>query len=79
MAKTISEAKSDKYHIMQLLKNQASIIDSTINVTKQDELQFISKLDDILNRINREKNEINKEFQQISNTLLVVLLSAQLC
>ena len=66
MSRTINQAKTEKGHILQLFKNQTSIIDSTINVIKQDETRTQESINEILKGINQETILLDKESQQIS-------------
>lgn len=58
----------------QLLKNQTSAINSTINIIKQDEMKTKGYLNKILQRINQQTYEIS----EISTTQLIGPLSTHL-
>lgn len=51
MADTITKVKSNEEHLLTLLKNQTSLIDSTINVIKRDEVSNSKRLKLIENYI----------------------------
>jgi len=52
MSATIKELKDNGHHLERLLKNQTSVIDSTINVMKQAQINTKAKFDELDKRIN---------------------------
>ena len=78
MSKTINQAKGEQDHIISLLKNQTSIIDSTINVIKRDEINTHQKIREILKMIDKHNNDIAEESAQFNNSQLFGLLSTHL-
>lgn len=78
MEKTINRGKEEKGHIVNLLKNQTSIIDATINILRQNEIDTKSRINEIQEKIKHIVNEIQKDDQQVSDTQLVGLLSSHL-
>ncbi|XP_073831613.1 uncharacterized protein [Musca autumnalis] len=78
ISKTINRAKNEHDHMSILLKNQTSIIDSTINIIKQDEISNQRKIQEISEMVDRIKNDVAKESSQLSNSQLVGLLSTYL-
>ncbi|XP_073841407.1 uncharacterized protein [Musca autumnalis] len=78
MSKTINRARNEQDHMTILLKNQTSIIDSTINIIKRDEISNQRKIQEISEMVDRIKNDDAKESSQLSNSQLVGLLSTYL-
>lgn len=74
MSDTIKRAKGETDYIVKLLKNQTSIIDSTVNIIKQDEFSTQEQLKEIVEKI----NVIAKEAKEASQIELLSLLATQL-
>jgi len=54
MSETIHQLRSNDNHLESLLKNQTSLIDSTINIMKKNQLSTKAKLDEIDRRLNSQ-------------------------
>ncbi|XP_058987951.1 uncharacterized protein LOC131806981 [Musca domestica] len=78
MSKTISKARIEHEHMTSLLKAQTSIVDSTINVIKQDEIGNQQKIQEISEMVEKINNDVAKESSQLKNSQLVGLLSTYL-
>ncbi|XP_037931052.1 uncharacterized protein LOC119665870 [Teleopsis dalmanni] len=63
---------------MQLIHNQTSIIDSTINIIKRDEVTMQSRVNHLQNEIDEFLNRIGTATEQIHVTQLLLSLSAEL-
>ncbi|XP_070069897.1 uncharacterized protein [Drosophila takahashii] len=77
MAKVINEVKSKEDVLMMLLKNQTSILDSTINIVRKSK----SSTDNRIRNLERQLATINKERGRYQGDLLqqaFVILTAQL-
>ena len=59
MSNTINAVKNNANHLKQLLMNQTSIVDATLNARKQDEENMKQKLNNMYNRLS-EKNKIKQ-------------------
>lgn len=59
MSKTIDVINKNEGHLLALIKNQTSIIDSTINVLKRDHSEAERKFKEIDNQVNQLINRIN--------------------
>ncbi|XP_073841172.1 uncharacterized protein [Musca autumnalis] len=81
MSDTITLIKEDENHMKQLLKNQTSIINSTLNIFKQDELQLKENFDSLdyqMNNIEKRLHENEQENHQFNLFQNMVSLSSQL-
>ncbi|XP_058978628.1 uncharacterized protein LOC131802429 [Musca domestica] len=78
MSKTISKARIEHEHMTSLLKAQTLIVDSTINVIKQDEIDNPQKIQEISEIVEKINNNDATESSQLKNSLLVGLLSTYL-
>nr|XP_043069540.1 uncharacterized protein LOC122322153 [Drosophila bipectinata] len=57
MSKTISKVQDNEDHVLELLQNQTSLVDSTINVVKRDEIAYAKRF----NLIESQMNAIIKD------------------
>lgn len=64
MTNTIESVKENEDHLHNLLKNQTSILDATINIIKQDEAAIKKKLDDL----DAQSSEILSRIHNIEET-----------
>ncbi|XP_037930984.1 uncharacterized protein LOC119665808 [Teleopsis dalmanni] len=89
MAQTIQQLKDNDGHLIHLLKNQTSILDSTINIMKKDR-QFaqstfeltVKRMTDLQNKIQKDEDEISllklyQLFTAIATQLLSVTTNVQ--
>lgn len=78
MEHTIRQAENGREHLYSLLRNQTSIIDSTINIIKDTELSLQSRLNETQDEIVRLENQIKEDQNQLRTTHLTTLLSSEL-
>lgn len=65
MANTIAQVKENEAHLISLLRNQTSIIDSTMNILKSDQLQVKKKFDQIDLQISQIYNKIHNVSEEL--------------
>uniref|UniRef100_T1PDA3 Envelope fusion protein n=1 Tax=Musca domestica TaxID=7370 RepID=T1PDA3_MUSDO len=78
MTVTIEKANEDKQHLLDLLKNQTSIIDSTINIIRKDEDTIQRNFGNIQVEMNLLANKVKKEEDVEKATQSIMFLTAQL-
>ncbi|XP_075150793.1 uncharacterized protein LOC142224900 [Haematobia irritans] len=78
MDNTIQRAETDRSHLTSLLHNQTSIIDSTLNIIKEDELSLKTRIYEVQTTISTIHNQVveDKAQQRIAHT--VALLANEL-
>lgn len=64
MAQTISQVKENEAHLLNLLKNQTSIIDSTINILKSDQEKVKKKFDQIDSQLSEIYNKVRNDGEE---------------
>lgn len=80
MSETIRQLKSDDNHLDKLIKNQTSLIDSTINIMKQTQLNTKAKFDEIDKRISKllYGHALDSPLSEIHLTSAILTLTVQL-
>ncbi|XP_037959252.1 uncharacterized protein LOC119688653 [Teleopsis dalmanni] len=78
MAQTINQLKEDNNHLARLLQNQTSIIDSTLNILKRDEVTVNNQLGQLQDQISQVLNRIDNETEQIKITQIFLSIAIQL-
>lgn len=81
MSNTINAINKDETHLHQLLRNQTSIIDATLNVFKQEESEIKEKFDALdaqLTEIVSRIHEVEQEIHQGKLFQIFISLSVQL-
>ncbi|XP_037929674.1 uncharacterized protein LOC119664210 [Teleopsis dalmanni] len=78
MSDTINQLNSRDDYAMQLIHNQTSIIDSTINIIKRDEVTMQSRMNHLQKQVDEFLNRIGTTTEQIHVTQLLLSLSAEL-
>lgn len=80
MAITISKVEQNEMHLSELLKNQTSLIDATINVIKRNEEtrnQHLNQLEQQISRISLDVNQTHKELYQTQLSQLFASIAIQ--
>ncbi|XP_037928763.1 uncharacterized protein LOC119663179 [Teleopsis dalmanni] len=70
MAQTIQQLKNDDKHLLNLLKNQTSILDSTLNIMKRNQQQYQTTFELTVERLNDVKAKMLEEDKEIYNLKL---------
>ncbi|XP_058987609.1 uncharacterized protein LOC131806839 [Musca domestica] len=78
MTVTIEKANEDKQHLLDLLKNQTSIIDSTINIIRKDEDTSQRNFGNMQVEMNLLANKVKKEEDVVKTTQSIMFLTSQL-
>lgn len=81
MSNTINAVNDNENHLKQLLMNQTSIIDTTLNVLKQDEENVKQKFNSVDNQLSEMASRLHKNEKELYQARLfeiVMLRSVQL-
>jgi len=80
MSETINELRANDHHLDNLIKNQTSLIDSTINIMKQTQLNSKAKFDELDDRINQllYGHALDTPLSEVHFTSAILTLAVQM-
>ncbi|XP_075155725.1 uncharacterized protein LOC142229077 [Haematobia irritans] len=78
MDNTIQRAEMDRSHLTSLLHNQTLIVDSTLNIIKEDELSLKTRINEVQTTISMIHNQVVEEEAQLKIAHTIALLANEL-